>query len=279
MRNESGRAVLVTGCSSGIGLAAAKALHQRGYLVFATARDDQSIEMLNHIGVTPVFMDGRNSASIRDAVDMVAGTTNGKLYGVFHNIGYGQSGALEDLPRDALREQFETNVFGLHELNSLIIPMMRRQTYGRLIINSSVLGYVAQKYKGAYVASKYALEAIADTLRLELHGSGIHVSLIEPGPIESRFRQHSLAAFKRFVDIGNSVHAAAYRGFVEKLATEGPITRWTLPASACLPPLFDALESRKPKARYQVTFPSKLLFVLKRLMTARQLDRLLMNGL
>jgi NAD(P)-dependent dehydrogenase (short-subunit alcohol dehydrogenase family) len=189
------------------------------------------------------------------------------------------AGALEDLSRDALREQFEGNVFGVHELNSFIIPMMRKSGRGRIVINTSVLGYVAQKYKGAYIASKYALEGMADTLRLELWGTDIHVSMIEPGPIASAFRKNSLAAFKRHVDPARSVHAAGYKILLEKLAFEGPITKWTLPASACVPPLISALESPVPKARYQVTFPAQLMAVAKRVLSARRMDKILLNGL
>lgn len=279
MNQFSDRSILITGCSSGIGLEAAKALHQRGYRVFATARESQSLAMLKSLGVNAVSLDTRDSASIRTAMDYVANETQGRLYAVFHNAGYGQSGALEDLSRDALREQFEGNVFGVHELNTLIIPMMRKHQQGRIIINTSVLGYIAQKYKGAYIASKYALEGMADTLRLELWDTDIHVSMIEPGPIASAFRKHSLAAFKRHVDPAKSVHAKGYKILLEKLAFEGSITKWTLPASACVPPLIAALENPAPKARYRVTFPAKLMAAAKRVLPAHRLDRILLNGL
>lgn len=279
MNQLNDRSILITGCSSGIGLDAAKALHQRGYRVFATARDAASLAMLKSIGVDAVSLDTRDSASIRAAMEFVANETHGQLYSVFHNAGYGQAGALEDLSRDALREQFEGNVFGVHELNTIIIPMMRKSGRGRIVINTSVLGFIAQKYKGAYVASKYALEGMADTLRLELWDTDIHVSMIEPGPIASAFRKHSLAAFKRHVDPARSVHADAYKILLEKLAFEGPITKWTLPASACVPSLIAALESAAPKARYEVTFPTKLMAVAKRVLPAHRLDKILLNGL
>lgn len=279
MKKNTSRSILITGCSSGIGLASAKALHERGYTVFASARDQASLAMLKSIGVTPVLLEMADSASVHAAYAQVAEATRGQLYAVYHNAGYGQSGALEDLPRQAFREQFEGNVFGVNELNTLIIPDMRRNGGGRILINTSVLGYVAQKYRGAYIASKYALEGMADTMRLELHGSGIHVSLIEPGPIASQFRKHSLAAFKRHVDPQKSVHVEGYKVFLEKLAFDGPITKWTLPAEACVPPLIDALERSQPKVRYPVTFPAKLMALAKRFVTARQLDRILMNGL
>lgn len=279
MTQTTPRSILISGCSSGIGLASAKGLHERGYTVFAGARDDASLEMLKLIGVTPIHLDTRDSGSIRSAYEQVTEATGGRLYAVYHNAGYGQSGALEDLPRQAFREQFEGNVFGVHELNTLLIPNMRKNGCGRIIINTSVLGYVAQLYRGAYIASKFALEGMADTMRLELHGSGIHVSLIEPGPIASSFRKHSLAAFKRYIDPTKSVHAEGYKVFLEKLAFDGPITKWTLPSEACVPPLIDALERPLPKVRYPVTFPAKLMALMKRVLPTRQLDRMLINGL
>lgn len=274
------RSILVTGCSSGIGLAAAQALHARGYRVFASARRAEDLARLRAMGMDAHYLDTADSASIAACVDSVLAATGGGLDAVFHNAGYGQSGALEDLPRAALRLQFEANVFGVHELNALLLPVMRRQGYGRIIINSSVLGFVALKFRGAYAASKYALEAIADTLRLELEGTPIHVSLIEPGPVESRFRPNSLAAFARYVGAPQaSAHAEAYRKFIANLKHEGPITKWTLPATACVPPLLHALESKKPKARYAVTFPTHALTWLKRLLPASILDKVLQRGL
>ena len=185
------KSVLITGCSTGIGRSAAEILKQRGYRVFATARKHEDVAQLIEEGFESVQLDLANSASIHAAVKTILHKTDGKLYALFNNGAYGQAGAVEDLTRDMLREQFETNLFGTHELTNLLIPVMRRQGEGRIIQNSSVLGFVSLKYRGAYNASKYALEGLTDTLRMELKGSGIYISLIEPGPIETSFRKNA----------------------------------------------------------------------------------------
>ncbi|MEA2094340.1 MAG: SDR family NAD(P)-dependent oxidoreductase, partial [Pseudomonadota bacterium] len=191
---------------------------------------------------------------------------------------YGQPGAVEDLSRDVLRTQFETNLFGWHELTNRIIPIMRQQGHGRIIHNSSVLGFVALPFRGAYTASKYALEGLADTLRLELRGTDIHVSLVEPGPIESRFRANAFAAYQHNINPETSVHRDQYLRMEQRLTKEGPAVPFTLPPEAVLKKVIHALESRRPKARYYVTFPTYLFAVLKRLTTQRALDRILLRA-
>ncbi len=176
------KSVLITGCSSGIGYCVAKGLKARGYRVFATARKAEDVARLKAEGLESCVLDVSDSASIRQALAWVLEQTGGTLYALFNNGAYGQPGAVEDLSRDVLRRQFETNLFGWHELTCLVLPVMRRQGYGRIVQNSSVLGFVAMKYRGAYNASKFALEGLTDTLRLELKGTGIHLSLVEPGP-------------------------------------------------------------------------------------------------
>ncbi|MBF0585244.1 MAG: SDR family NAD(P)-dependent oxidoreductase, partial [Magnetococcales bacterium] len=189
--------ILITGCSSGIGQCVAHGLKQRGYRVFATARQLKDVERLQQDGFETCQLDLDDSDSIRNAVEWVLTQTGGTLYALFNNGAYGQPGAVEDISRAALRAQFETNLFGTHELTSLLLPVMRRQGYGRVLQNSSVLGFVALPYRGAYVASKFALEGLTDTLRLEWRNSGIHFSLIEPGPIQTAFRQNATRAFHR----------------------------------------------------------------------------------
>jgi len=186
---------------------------------------------------------------------------------------------VEDLSRDVLRAQFETNLFGWVELTNRVIPVMRRQGYGRIVMNSSVLGLVAMKYRGAYNASKFALEGITDTYRQELQGSGIEISLIEPGPITSAFRRNALAAFKRNIDHTHSAHADTYAGVLKRLEAGGEEgSRFTLPPEAVFKALQHALESSRPRARYYVTLPTWLLACLRRLLPARWLDRLLMRA-
>jgi len=271
----TGKTILITGCSSGIGLSVAEGLRQRGYRVFATARQMKDVASLQDRGLESLQLDLADSVSINRAVDEILNRTFGRLDALFNNGAYGQAGAVEDLSRDVLRTQFETNLFGTMELTNRIIPVMRKQRSGRIIMNSSLLGLLALPYRGAYTASKFALEGLTDTLRLELLSSGIHVSLIEPGPISSRFRANSLAVFKRTIDIERSAHRAHYRGVLQRLEKPGPAAPFTLPPEAVLKRVIHALESRRPKRRYYVTFPTYLLAALRRVLSYAALDRLL----
>lgn len=268
--------ILITGCSSGIGKHCALRLQEQGYQVFATARQLTDVEALKSDGLTSLQLDLNSSESIQQALNHVLESTGGRLDAVFNNGAYGQPGAVEDLSREVLREQFETNVFGWVELTNRVIPIMRQQGRGRIIMNSSVLGLVAMKYRGAYNASKFAIEGITDTYRQELQGSGVKISLIEPGPIESAFRKNALIAFERHIDVSKSAHRHVYAGVLGRLSDENPSSgRFTLPPEAVYKALKHALESPKPKARYYVTFPTYLLGYLKRLLPTSWLDRLL----
>ncbi|RRQ22547.1 SDR family oxidoreductase [Thiohalobacter thiocyanaticus] len=272
---DNNRPILITGCSSGIGEHCAHALHERGYRVFATARRAEDVSRLEDQGLEALTLDLDDSASIQAAVQEVLSRTDGRLYGLFNNAGYGQPGAVEDLSRDVLRQQFETNVFGTLELTNAVIPAMRRQDEGRIIQNSSVLGLVALRWRGAYNASKYALEGFYDTLRLELQGSGIHCSLIEPGPIRSNFRANALARFRTNIDSEHSAHQAAYAAVLERLSKPGPAAPFTLGPEAVLEKLVHALEHRRPRPRYYVTVPTWLFGYLRRVLSTRMLDRVL----
>ncbi|WP_455205698.1 SDR family oxidoreductase [Kaarinaea lacus] len=273
--SASAKTVFITGCSSGIGLCVAKGLQQRGYRVIASARKSQDVQRLREMDLECLQLDLDDSMSIHTAVKKLIQMTDGRVYALFNNGAYGQTGAVEDLKRDVLREQFETNVFGTQELTNRIIPLMRQHGEGRIIQNSSVLGLVVMPYRGAYNASKFALEGLSDTLRLELQGSGIFVSLIEPGPIESRFRSNALAAFRKNIDAENSVHKSAYHAQLERMTKEGPAAPFTLPPEAVLKKVILALESRRPKLRYYVTFPTYLFATLKRLLSHRAMDKIL----
>ena len=269
------RNVLITGCSTGIGRCVAAGIKQRGFRVFATARKQEDVDELINAGFESVQLDLANSASIISAVDYVKYKTKGRIYSLFNNGSYGQAGAVEDLSRDVLREQFEINLFGTHELTSLVIPVMRKQGVGRIIQNSSILGFVALKYRGAYNATKFALEGLSDTLRLELKGTGISVSLIEPGPILSHFRKNAYVAYQRNIDRENSPHRQVYEKMEQRLRTEGPVVPFTLGPEAVLGKVIHALESKRPKDRYYVTFPTYLFAYLKRILPGRMLDRIL----
>jgi NAD(P)-dependent dehydrogenase (short-subunit alcohol dehydrogenase family) len=271
----TGNSILITGCSSGIGLCVAHGLRSRGWRVFASARKPEDVARLTGEGLESLQLDLDDSASIAAAVDEVLRRTQGTLDALFNNGAYGQPGAVEDLTREVLRKQFETNLFGWHELTRLVLPVMRRQGHGRIVQHSSVLGFVALRYRGAYNASKYALEGLTDTLRLELRGSNIRVSLIDTGPVSSRFRENAHAAFLRNIDRDNSVHREHYARVVKRLTTQGAVVPFTLPPEAVLTKVVHALESRKPRSRYYVTFPTYLFAFLKRILPQHTLDRIL----
>jgi NAD(P)-dependent dehydrogenase (short-subunit alcohol dehydrogenase family) len=271
----AGKTILITGCSSGIGLCVARGLHARGWRVFASARKPEDVARLAEGGLESLQLDLDDSASITAAVEEVLLRTGGALDALFNNGAYGQPGAVEDLRREVLRAQFETNLFGWHELTRQVLPVMRRQGHGRIIQHSSVLGFVALRYRGAYNASKYALEGLTDTLRLELQDTNIHVSLIDTGPVSSRFRENAHAAFLRNIDQDHSVHRDHYARVVKRLTTQGAVVPFTLPPEAVLKKVVLALESRHPRPRYYVTFPTYLFALLKRVLPQRVLDRIL----
>jgi len=269
------KTILMTGCSSGIGYSTAIALKKRGHHVIATARKIDDVHRLTQEGFTSLQLDLADSASIQNAFNQAIELTGGKIDALFNNGAFGQPGAVEDLSRDVLRLQFETNLFGTHELTNLIIPLMRKQGHGRIIYNSSILGLVAMRYRGAYNASKFALEGLADTLRLELYGANIHISLIEPGPILSDFRKNSHVLYQKNIDPTHSSHKAAYDAMQARLQKEGAAAPFTLPAQAVVEKVIHALEAKRPKLRYYVTFPTYLFGFLKRILPMSWLDALL----
>ena len=272
------KSILITGCSSGIGICVAEGLLKRGYRVFATARKNKDVEALLNKGMESFQLDLDDSTSIKGAVHEVLNKTEGKLFALFNNGGFGQPGAVEDLRRDVLREQFETNVFGYLELTNLILPTMRKQGYGRIIQNSSILGFISLPFRGAYTASKHALEGLSDTLRMELKGTDIFVSIIEPGPIEAKFRQNAYVKFKENIDAKSSHFHKQYEAMEERLTKETTPLPFTLPATAVLEKVLQALESPKPKARYYVTTPTYIFAYLKRLLPGFLLEKLLITA-
>ncbi|MBA6339539.1 SDR family oxidoreductase [Colwellia sp. MB02u-10] len=274
----STKSILITGCSSGIGLHAALTLSARGYQVFATARKAQDVTELQAKGLSAYQLDLTKPESISQTVAQVLEITGGRLDYLFNNGAYGQPGALEDLPTAALRAQFETNVFGWHELTKQIIPVMKRQGHGRIIQCSSVLGFVSMAYRGAYNASKYAIEGLADTLRLELKSANIAVILLEPGPINTEFRANALAAIQAHIDIEASDHKVQYQQQIARLSSEKSNAPFTLEPLDVTQALIHALESKRPKLRYRITMPTKIFALLKRLLPARWLDYLLAKG-
>ena len=277
---EADKSILITGCSSGIGLCAAETLLKRGYRVFATARKAEDVLTLQQAGFTDALqLDLNDSNSIRQAVDEVLKKNNNKLFALFNNGAYQQPGAVEDLSRQALRDNFETNLFGTHELTNLILPVMRQQGYGRVIQNSSILGFIALPYRGAYNASKFALEALTDTLRLEfkLTNATIYISLIEPGPISSSFKQNSYKAFVKNIDSNASFHQQNYLGLEKRLSSKDKKAPFTLTEDAVVEKLLHALESKKPKNRYYVTKPTQWFAVAKRILPAGMLENIILK--
>ena len=271
------RNVLITGCSTGIGYCVAKGLRERGYQVFATARQPADVERLAAEGFKALRLDLADPQSVEDAVHELMLRTNSELYAVFHNGAYGQAGALEDLSRAVLEQQFATNVFGWHQLTNLVLPMLRQRNEGRIIYNSSLLGFIALPFRGAYNASKYAVEGLADTLRLELADTDIKVCLIEPGPVTSQFRANALRSLKANVAWERSVHARKYAGAIKRLEKVGPAAPFTLPPEAVLARVIHALESEHPQPRYRVTVPSHLFWALRRLLPTSWLDKVLLR--
>ncbi len=269
------RTILITGCSSGIGADAARTLNRRGWRVFASARKPQDVERLAGEGMEALRLDYADEASIRAAMETVLAGTGGRLDAVFNNGAYALPGAVEDLPTEGLRAQFEANLFGWHTLTRLAIPVMRRQGRGRIVQCSSVLGYIPMKYRGAYIASKFALEGLSETLRLELFGTGIEVVLIEPGPIATRFDVNALAAFRETIEIEGSLHREEYRRRIARMERGGSSSRFKLGPEAVTAALIRALESRRPRPRYRVTVPSHVAALLRRALPTSALHRFL----
>ena len=271
------RSILITGCSSGIGHDAAHTLHRRGWQVFATCRKEEDCARLAAEGLTSFRLDLTDPASIRAALDRALEATGGRLDALFNNGAFGLPGAAEDLPTDALREIFETNFFGWHELTRAVIPVMRAQGHGRIVQNSSVLGLVTMRWRAAYVACKFALEGYSDTLRLELADANIQVVLIEPGPITTDIRIKSIPHFERWVDWRASPHRARYEASLLKrlYAENPPRDAFERPPSAVTKKLIRALEARRPRPRYYVTTPTYIAGIARRLLSTRMQDRIL----
>ncbi|NLS17088.1 SDR family oxidoreductase [Rhizobium sp. P40RR-XXII] len=269
------RIILLTGCSSGIGAHCARALRDDGWRVFATVRNEADLAPLAADGIEALLLDYSSPETISAAVVTVRERTGDRIDALFNNGAYGQPGAVEDLTTDVLREQFETNFFGWHELTRQILPLMRSQGHGRIVNCSSILGLVPYRFRGAYTASKFALEGLTITLRMELQGSGIHVSLIEPGPIATRFTANALAKIREHIDLEGSAHAVEYRRQLRRLDGSGPINKHKLGPEAVYDVLKLALNVRDPRPHYLVTTPAKQGVLLKRLLPANLFYRLM----
>jgi NAD(P)-dependent dehydrogenase (short-subunit alcohol dehydrogenase family) len=274
------KSVLITGCSSGIGRDAAHALRARGWRVFAACRKEADCAGLRAEGLESPRLDYQDADSIRAAFAEVAGRTGGGPDALFNNGAFAMPGAVEDIPTDAFRALFEANFFGWHELIRLAIPAMRARGAGRIVQCSSVLGLAALRFRAPYIASKFAVEGYTDVLRMELSGTGIHVVLIEPGPIRTRIRENAQPHYERWVEKERTPWAAFYRETLEKrlYAVDPPPDFMELPPAAVTAKLVSALESPRPSPRYYVTTPTYMVGLAKRLLPTRWLDAVLIRG-
>lgn len=272
------RTILVTGCSSGIGAHCAQALKADDWRVFATARKPEDIAALEREGFEAFYLDYTEPDSIAALTDRVLEATGGGLDALFHNGAYAQAGAVEDLPVEALRDQLEANVIGWHDLTRRITPVMRRQGHGRIVINSSILGVVPARWRGAYAASKFALEGLMGCMALELRGAPITISMIEPGPVTSKIASNGLAWFEKYIDHENSVHRESYEGQLQRLRQGGTKSRFKLGPEAVYKVLHHALNAPQPKMHYPVTLPAKWGFLMRRFLPFSLYYRLLASS-
>ena len=269
------KSILITGCSSGIGYDAAHGLRGRGWRVFAACRKQTDCDRLKSEGFESPRLDYEDEATIDAAVKEVLAATGGTLDVLFNNGAYAIPAPVEDVPTDAIRAIFEANLFGWHDLTRRIIPVMRKQGHGRIVQCSSVLGLVSMKWRGAYVATKFALEGLSDALRMEMAGTGIHVSVIGPGPIETSFRSNAAKQFERWVDWEGSARADEYRNSLLDTLYKGGSGGPQWPPSTVTKKLVHAVEARRPRARYYVTPPTHAMAALRRILPTRALDWIL----
>jgi len=273
------RSILITGCSSGIGLDAAMTLHRAGWRVFAGVRDEDSAARFRSAGVETARIEMAETSSIDAALADVLERTGGTLDALYNNAAFACPGAVEDLPTDALRSVFEANVFGLHHLTRAAIPVMRRQGHGRIVQCSSVLGFVPLPWRGAYSASKYALEGLTDTLRIEMRDTPLHIITLQPGPIASRIRANSIPHFERWVDWESSPRRAQYeQSLLKRLYEPSGGDLFQLPPGAVSRVLMKALTTLRPRSHYRVTMPTHLMAAARRLLPRAALDALCARG-
>ncbi len=271
------KTILITGCSSGIGYHCAHALKARGWRVFAACRRVADCERLEREGLETVQLDYADEDSIAAAVEHVLAETGGRLDALFNNGAYAHPGAVEDLSTGHLRALLETNFIGWYDLTRRVLPVMRKQGHGRIVNCSSVLGFVAVRFTAAYSASKFAVEGWSDALRLELRGTGIHVSLLQPGPIRSRMLENARARFMDTIDVRNSPFRSDYGRELSRLSGSSKRSAFKLGPEAMIAPLIHAIESPAPRARYRVTVPTQVGAWLKRLLPTGMMDRVLLR--
>ena len=267
------RSILITGCSSGIGLAAAMRLREEDWRVFASCKQQVDCDRLRTMGFEAPRIDYTDTESIHQGLNEVLEATDGTLDALFNNGAHAIPGAVEDMPTDALRSIFEANFFGWHELTRSLLPIMRAQGHGRIIQCSSVLGLVTMPWRGAYNASKFALEGLTDTLRIEMRDTNIKIVLIEPGPITTKFRENAIPHFEHWINWKDATLAPQYETkLLSRLYNSNGPDPFELPPEAVVQKLIHALESKRPRARYFVTTPTYVMAGLRRLLPTWALD-------
>ncbi len=267
--------ILITGCSTGIGYTTALVLKQNGYKIYTTARKEKDVKKLRELGLISYLLDVTKKKQISKVLELII-KEDKKLDAVFNNAGFGQPGAVEDISTEVLKEQFETNVFGLHEITIQAMRIFRKQGYGKIIQHSSVLGIISLKFRGAYNASKYAIEGLADTLRLETLNSNIFISTINTGPVTSKFRENALKKFNENIKIENSFFKQTYKEELKaRLENKEDSTLFNLPASSVANIVLIIMNSNRPKPRYYVTKATYILCFCKRVLSTNLLDKFL----
>lgn len=270
------KSILITGSSSGIGYCCAHGMRDAGWRVFASCRKEADCARMREEGFDSPLIDYSTSETIHSGVSDTLEATGGTLDALFNNGAFGTPGAVEDLPTDALRAIFEANFFGWHELTRALLPVMRKQGHGRIVQNSSVLGFVTLPWRGAYNATKFALEGLTDTLRIEMRDTNIHVILIEPGPVTSKIRENSIPHFERWIDWKNSPRRTHYeKTLMKRLYHSNGPDPFELPPEAVLKKLRHACEARIPRPRYYVTVPTHMMGMFRRTLPTSALDWLL----
>jgi short-subunit dehydrogenase len=265
--------IVITGCSTGIGLETSKYLKAQGIKVYATAREQKDVEMLKSLGFNALLLDVTLPTHIEQVIAHVL-NADGKIDVWFNNAGFGQAGFLEDITTEVLKEQFETNVFGLHECTHQVLKVMRAQGYGKIIQHSSVLGLVSLSARGAYNASKYAIEGLTDTLRLEYYNENIYFSLLNTGPITSKFRENALKKLEQNVTIEASRYAKSYKA---RLSGENPKVPFNEEPISVAKVVYKIIQTKKPKPRYYITKATYILGFAKHILPTRLLDKLLLK--
>ena len=274
MAQSLSKAVLITGCSTGIGRATAEHLASRGWTVYATARKPESIADLTQRGCKTLALDVCDESSMRSAVETVE-RAEGAVGVLINNAGYGLEGTFEEAPMDAIRRQFETNVFGLITMTKLVLPAMRRQRWGRIVNLSSMGGKLTFPGGAYYHATKHAVEALSDALRFEVRGFGIDVIVIEPGPIKTRFGDTAVSNIAMPKDSPYAAFNAALQKQIREAYAGGPMARFAAPPDAVAEVIETAISAASPKTRYKVTVAARFLMGLRRWLPDRAFDAFL----